>query len=105
MITLETAKSYLGIDSSFTADDDIIEVFIESAQDDIKQFLNKVYPDDGDTPGPVKTCALMLVAYYYQNRTGVKSDDVEGLNSVKYRDKQKILEDIIDYRRSAWLTT
>lgn len=105
MITLETAKKYLGIDSSFTEDDDIINIFIDSAQDDIVQFLNKVYPDDGNTPGPIKACALRLVAYHYHNRAGVKSNDIEGLNSVEYRNKREILEDVIDYRRSAWLTT
>lgn len=105
MITLETAKKYLGIDASFIEDDDIIEIFVESAKDDVKQFLNKVYPDDGETPGSVKACALRLVAYQYHNRIGVKSDDIDGLSSVEYRNKKEILEDIVDYRRSAWLTT
>lgn len=103
MITLELAKKYLNIDSAFTDDDTIIELFVEQAENAVTNFLNKEF--DGDAPAAVKGCALRLVAYYYNNRTGVDSENIQGLKSVDYRHQKEILEDIIDYRKSAWLAT
>lgn len=102
MISLDLAKKYLQITTDH--DDGIINILIEQAENRVKQFINRDYADeDEEAPAAVKGCALRLVSYYYDNRSGSKSKRTDGLGGEEYRSETEILQDISDYRRSPWL--
>lgn len=70
MITLTEAKHHLRILHDF--DDTIIQVYADSAEQHIKNFLGDDYTRsviDNEVPAPIKAACLILLADLYANRT------------------------------------
>lgn len=71
-LTLERIKQQLRIEPDFHDEDDILELYGDSAEDAIMEVLNRSYEElyevYGRTPAPVVHASLMLVAQSYKDR-------------------------------------
>ena len=71
-LTLERIKQQLRIEQDFTDEDEILELYGDSAEDAILEVMNRSYEDlfevYGRIPSPVVHASLMLVASAYKDR-------------------------------------
>ena len=71
-LTLERIKQQLRIEPDFHDEDEILELYGESAEDAILEVLNRSYEDMyevyGRIPAPIVHASLMLVAQSYKDR-------------------------------------
>ena len=71
-LTLERIKQQLRIEPDFHDEDELLELYGESAEDAIMEVLNRSYEDMyevyGRIPAPVRQASLMLVASLYKDR-------------------------------------
>ena len=71
-LTLTRIKQQCRIEQDFTDEDEILELYGESAEDAILEVLNRSYTDIyevyGRIPAPVVHASLMLVAQSYKDR-------------------------------------
>ena len=81
-LNLEKIKAQLRIEPDFTEEDEIIELYGESAEDAIMEVLNRSYEElyevYGRIPAPVVHASLMLVASAYKDR---EKDLVQQVNA------------------------
>lgn len=72
-LTLEMIKSHSRI--QFDCEDDLLQLYAESAEDTVLNMLNRSYDDlvsaYGEVPMPVVQATLMLVDNSYINRSPV----------------------------------
>lgn len=72
-LTLEMIKSHSRI--QFDCEDDLLQLYAESAEDTVLNMLNRSYDDlvsaYGEVPKPVVQATLMLVDNSYINRSPV----------------------------------
>lgn len=72
-LTLEMIKSHSRI--QFDCEDDLLQLYAESAEDTVLNMLNRSYDDliaaYGEVPKPVIQATLMLVDNSYINRSPV----------------------------------
>lgn len=67
LVTLPEMKQHLRILHEF--DDAMIKIYLDSAEQHIKQFLGDDWSKTAETPAPIKSAILLLGADLYQNRT------------------------------------
>lgn len=71
-LQLGQIKAQLRIESDFTEEDELLEMYGESAEDTLLQHLSRSYEDIievyGHLPAPLRHASLMLVAQSYQHR-------------------------------------
>lgn len=67
LVTLEEMKQHLRILHTF--DDAMIQIYLDSAEQHIKQFLGDDWIKTTEAPAPIKSAILLLGADLYQNRT------------------------------------
>ena len=71
-LTLTRIKAQCRIEQDFTEEDELLELYGESAEDAILELLNRSYTDlyevYGHIPAPVVHSSLMLVASAYKDR-------------------------------------
>ena len=81
-LTLERIKQQLRIEPDFHDEDDILELYGDSAEDAIMEVLNRSYEEFyevyGRIPAPVVHASLMLVAQSYKDR---EKDLVQQVNA------------------------
>lgn len=81
-LTLERIKQQLRIEPDFHDEDDILELYGDSAEDAIMEVLNRSYEElyevYGRIPAPVVHASLMLVAQSYKDR---EKDLVQQVNA------------------------
>jgi uncharacterized phage protein (predicted DNA packaging) len=68
-VPLSLAKSHLNIDG--TTDDELISFYIEAADAWISNYIGKPLDDLDPVPADLKRAALLLVAYYYEQREAI----------------------------------
>ena len=67
LVTLEEMKQHLRILHTF--DDATIQIYLDSAEQHIKNFLGDDWIKTTEAPAPIKSAILLLGADLYQNRT------------------------------------
>ena len=71
-LTLERIKQQLRIEQDFHDEDDILDLYGDSAEEAILEVLNRSYEDlyevYGRIPAPITHASLMLVASSYKDR-------------------------------------
>ena len=67
LVTLQEMKQHLRILHNF--DDAIIQIYLDSAEQHIQNYLGTDYSKTATTPAPIKSAILLLGADLYQNRT------------------------------------
>ncbi len=67
LVTLEETKQHLRILHDF--DDATIQIYLDSAEQHIKNFLGDDWIKTTEAPAPIKSAILLLAADLYQNRT------------------------------------
>ena len=81
-LTLTRIKQQCRIEQEFTDEDEILELYGESAEDAIMEVLNRSYEElyevYGHIPAPVVHASLMLVASAYKDR---EKDLVQQVNA------------------------
>jgi hypothetical protein len=81
-LTLERIKQQLRIEQDFHDEDDILELYGDSAEDAIMEVLNRSYEElyevYGRIPAPAVHASLMLVAQSYKDR---EKDLVQQVNA------------------------
>ena len=81
-LTLERIKQQLRIETDFHDEDDILELYGDSAEDAIMEVLNRSYEElyevYGRIPAPVVHASLMLIAQSYKDR---EKDLVQQVNA------------------------
>jgi uncharacterized phage protein (predicted DNA packaging) len=91
----EDVKTYLRVDHD--ADDDIIEMLVDSAKEHADEFLNNEFThedEDGeevedDIPAPIKMWVLKRVARNYERRSeGLSSAGGRGSDSANWGDEE-----------------
>jgi hypothetical protein len=84
-LTLEKIKAQLRIEPDFHDEDTILEVYGESAETTLLNYLNRPYADIigsyGDVPLPLVQASLMLVDTSYQHRSPIS---VTNISQVPY---------------------
>ena len=84
-LTLEKIKAQLRIEPNFHDEDTILEVYGESAETTLLNYLNRPYADIigsyGDVPLPLVQASLMLVDTSYQHRSPIS---VTNISQVPY---------------------
>lgn len=79
-LTLTKIKQQLRIEPEFTDEDDVLEMYGESAEDVILNYLNRSYEDVveiyGHMPAPLIHASLMLVDTSYQYRSPVSTQNM-----------------------------
>lgn len=79
-LTLELIKQQLRIEPDFTDEDDLLEMYGESAEDVLLEYLNRSYEDVmevyGRIPAPLRHAALMLVDNAYKERSPVSAQNM-----------------------------
>lgn len=80
-ITLNEIKQQCRIDSTFTADDDLLTDIGNGAEDFVQSHLNTQLDDitaenGGELPVAIKRAILMLVSYMYDNDGSGHNEDV-----------------------------
>ena len=84
-LTLEQIKAQLRIEPDFLDEDTILEVYGESAEETLLNYLNRPYQDIiesyGKVPLPLVQASLMLVDTSYQHRSPIS---VTNISQVPY---------------------
>lgn len=79
-LTLTKIKQQLRIEPEFTDEDDVLEMYGESAEEVILNYLNRSYEDVveiyGHMPAPLIHASLMLVDTSYQYRSPVSTQNM-----------------------------
>ena len=79
-LTLTRIKQQLRIEADFTEEDDLLEMYGESAEDVLLNYLNRSYEDlmevYGHVPAPLVHASLMLVDTSYQYRSPVSTQSM-----------------------------
>lgn len=79
-LTLEKIKAQLRIDPSFTLEDNILEMYGESAEDSVLDIIRRSYTEVietyGKVPTPLVHASLMLVDLSYKERGPVSSQNL-----------------------------
>ena len=79
-LTLERIKAQLRIDPSFTLEDDLLEMYGESAEDSVLDIIRRSYTEVmetyGEVPTPLIHASLMLVDLSYKERGPVTSQNL-----------------------------
>lgn len=89
MPTIEEIKVYLGIDGSYL--DSLLADFLGLAKDLIEKVLRYPLTEFESTPLTIKETAKYIVASYYNERSNIKSQEVENnvaLMLSEYRRKE-----------------
>lgn len=80
-LTLERIKQQLRIEADFTEEDELLELYGESAEEAILKVLDRTYDDlvekYGKIPAPVVHTSLLVVASAYKDR---EKDLVQAVN-------------------------
>lgn len=78
--TLEAIKAQLRIEPDFTAEDDLLEMYGDSAEETVLAHLNRTYEDlievYGRVPAPIKHATLMLCDVSYQYRSPISPTNI-----------------------------
>ena len=81
-LTLEKIKQQLRIEADFTEEDELLELYGESAEEAILKVLDRTYDDlvekYGKIPAPVVHTSLLVVASAYKDR---EKDLVQAVNA------------------------
>ena len=84
-LTLNTIKDQLRIEHDFTAEDGMLEIYGESAEDVLLNCVGRTYEDlmatYGKMPAPLKHASLMLCDVSYQYRSPIS---INNLSIVPY---------------------
>ena len=84
-LNLEQIKAQLRIEPDFTDEDELLEMYGESAEETLLQYLNRTYEEIievyGHIPAPLRHASLMLVDTSYQYRSPVST---QSMNLVPY---------------------
>ena len=79
-LTLSRIKRQLRIEADFTEEDDLLEMYGESAEEVLLNYLNRSYEDVievyGRVPAPLVHASLMLVDTSYQYRSPVSAQSM-----------------------------
>lgn len=79
-LTLTRIKQQLRIEADFTEEDDLLEMYGESAEEVLLNYLNRSFDDVmevyGRMPAPLTHAALMLVDTSYQYRSPVSTQSM-----------------------------
>ena len=79
-LTLTRIKQQLRIEEDFTDEDDLLEMYGESAEEVLLNYLNRSYEDVmevyGRVPAPLVHASLMLVDTSYQYRSPVSAQSM-----------------------------
>lgn len=79
-LTLDKIKAQLRIDQSFTLEDNILEMYGESAEDSVLDIIRRSYTEViekyGTVPTPLVHASLMLVDLSYKERGPVSSQNL-----------------------------
>ena len=79
-LTLEQIKQQLRIEEDFTDEDKLLDMYGESAEEVLLQYLNRTYEDImevyGRVPAPIVQASLMLVDTSYQYRSPVSTQSM-----------------------------
>ena len=79
-LNLEQIKAQLRIEPDFTEEDELLEMYGESAEETLLQYLNRTYEDTievyGHIPAPLRHASLMLVDTSYQYRSPVSTQSM-----------------------------
>ena len=79
-LTLQRIKQQLRIEEDFTEEDDLLEMYGESAEEVLLNYLNRSFDDVmevyGRMPAPLTHAALMLVDTSYQYRSPVSAQSM-----------------------------
>lgn len=79
-LNLEQIKAQLRIEPDFTDEDELLEMYGESAEETLLQHLNRTYEDImevyGRIPAPLRHASLMLVDTSYQYRSPVSAQNM-----------------------------
>lgn len=79
-LTLEKIKWQCRIEPEFTDEDELLEMYGESAEEVLLQYLNRTYEDlievYGHIPAPLCHASLMLVDVSYQYRSPVSTQSM-----------------------------
>ena len=79
-LTLEQIKAQLRIEPDFTDEDELLEMYGESAEEVLLNYLNRSYEDIievyGHIPAPLRHASLMLVDTSYQYRSPVSTQSM-----------------------------
>ena len=79
-LTLADIKDQLRIEHDFTLEDDILEVYGESAEDSVLDIIRRSYTEVietyGNVPTPLVHASLMLVDLSYKERGPVSSQNL-----------------------------
>ena len=79
-LTLYQIKAQLRIEPDFTDEDELLEMYGESAEEVLLQYLNRTYEDImevyGRIPAPLRHASLMLVDTSYQYRSPVSTQSM-----------------------------
>ena len=79
-LTLTRIKAQLRIEANLTEEDDLLEMYGESAEEVLLNYLNRSYEDIievyGRVPAPLVHASLMLVDTSYQYRSPVSAQSM-----------------------------
>lgn len=79
-LNLENIKAQCRIEPDFTDEDELLEMYGESAEEVLLQYLNRTYEDlievYGHIPAPLCHASLMLVDVSYQYRSPVSTQSM-----------------------------
>lgn len=79
-LTLEKIKAQLRIEQDFTLEDNILEMYGESAEDSVLDIIRRSYTEVietyGKVPTPLVHASLMLVDLSYKERGPVTSQNL-----------------------------
>ena len=79
-LTLTRIKAQCRIEQDFTDEDDLLEMYGESAEEVLLNYLNRSYEDVmevyGRVPAPLVHASLMLVDTSYQYRSPVSAQSM-----------------------------
>lgn len=79
-LNLGQIKAQLRIEPDFTDEDELLEMYGESAEETLLQHLNRTYEDImevyGRIPAPLRHASLMLVDTSYQYRSPVSAQNM-----------------------------
>ena len=79
-LTLTRIKQQLRIEPDFTDEDDLLDMYGESAEEVLLNYLNRSYEDVmevyGRVPAPLVHASLMLVDTSYQYRSPVSAQNM-----------------------------
>ena len=79
-LTLDQIKAQLRIEPDFTDEDELLEMYGESAEEVLLNYLNRSYEDIievyGHIPAPLRHASLMIVDTSYQYRSPVSTQSM-----------------------------